>query len=283
MAKSATAQPPEKTRVKPAPKQGNFLLVSLFRLLLLGVSGSLAAIAGMAIAQFYPDKTQEPPLVETALRQSQHWLSQFQPIPQQINQLSSPTPIVPPQASPPGALPSAAAPALPLSSGDRTKLQGEAAALQQRLQAIQQQLGTASPSPGGQFNTQPIVAPAVPSVTATQGKALKVTLPSDALFDATQNSLRPEMSAILDSIISDLQRYPGATIQIAAHVDEQGTVDADRARTFEQSRAVKQYLASKLPNYQWVAIGYGHSRPLADNKAEADRQRNRRVEITVSP
>jgi OmpA-OmpF porin, OOP family len=277
MAKSATAQPPEKMRVKPAPKPGNFLLVSLFRLLLLGVSGSLAAIAGMAIAQFYPDKTQEPPLVETALRQSQHWLSQFQPIPQQINQLSSPTPIEPPQASPSGAS------ALPLSSGDRTKLQGEAAALQQRLQAIQQQLGTGSPSPGGQFNTQPIVAPAVPSVTATQGKALKVTLPSDALFDATQNSLRPEMSAILDSIISDLQHYPGATIQVAAHVDEQGTVDADRARTFEQSRAVKQYLASKLPNYQWVAIGYGHSRPLAENKVETDRQRNRRVEITVAP
>jgi OmpA-OmpF porin, OOP family len=279
MAKSATAQPPEKTRVKPAPKQGNFLLVSLFRLLLLGVGGSLAAIAGMAIAQFYPDKTQEPPLVETALRQSQHWLNQFKPIPQQISQLSSPTPIVPPQAAP------GAAPALPLSNGDRTKLQGEAAALQQRLQTIQQQLGNASPSPSGQFNTQPIVAPAAPSVTAsvtaTQGQALKVTLPSDALFDATQNSLRPEMGVILDSIVSDLQRYPGATIQIAAHVDEQGTVDADRARTFEQARAVKQYLSSKLPNYQWVAIGYGHSRPLAENKAEADRQRNRRVEITL--
>jgi OmpA-OmpF porin, OOP family len=93
--------------------------------------------------------------------------------------------------------------------------------------------------------------------------------------------LRSEASIVLDSIMADLQRYPGAAIRVAAHVDGQG--DGDQARSFEQAKAVKQYLADKLGNnYQWVAIGYGHSRPLVDKNA-ADRQRNRRIEITLDP
>jgi outer membrane protein OmpA-like peptidoglycan-associated protein len=119
-----------------------------------------------------------------------------------------------------------------------------------------------------------------------------VTLPSDTLFDSTQTSLRPESLAILDSLIGDLQRYPVATIRVSAHVDEQGTVEADRSLSFEQAQAVKQYLTSKLgKNYQWVAIGYGHSRPLAGSPSpgnssplpQSDRQRNRRIEIALDP
>jgi OmpA-OmpF porin, OOP family len=267
MAKTATAQPPGKTPTQPASRRENFLLVSLFRLLLLGVGGTLAAFLGMAIAQFYPDKTQAPPLVETALRQSQNWLNQVQ---QKVPQLSQPA------ASP------VPAPASPLSNTDRTQLEQEAAAIQQRLQSIQQQLGS-SPAPGGgQFNTQPMVAsPVTPSVT-TKNQALMVTLPSDALFDASQTSLRPEISVILDTVLGDLQRYPGTAIQVAAHVDQKGTADADRALTFTQAKAVKLYLSSKLPNAKWTAIGYGHSRPLSSGNG-GDKQRDRRIEITVNP
>lgn len=277
MAKTVTVQSPKKTSPKPPPKRENFLLVSLFRLLLLGVGGTLAAFVGMAVAHFYPGNTQEPPLVETALRQTQNWLGRVK---QQVPQLSQSASPLPPS---PLSSPSSS----PLSTTDRTKLEQEAAAIQQRLQNIQQQLG-GSPAPGGQplsgqFNTQPMVAsPITPSVT-TKNQALMVTLPSDALFDASQTSLRPEISIILDTVLGDLQRYPGAAIQVAAHVDQKGTADADRALTFTQAKAVKLYLSSKLPNAKWTAIGYGHSRPLAENTNESDKQRNRRIEITLNP
>jgi outer membrane protein OmpA-like peptidoglycan-associated protein len=277
MAKTATAQPP-KTPPKPAPRRENFLLVSLFRLLLLGVGGTLAAFVGMAIAHFSPSTAQEPPLVEIALRRTQNWFTQVK---QQLPQAPQSAPVSPtasPATSPTGS--PAASPTTPLSNADRTKLEQEAAAIQQRLQSIQQQLG----SSGGQFNTQPMVAtPVTPAVTTTENQALMVTLPSDTLFDKTQTSLRPEISVILDTVLADLQRYPGAAIQVAAHVDQQGTEAVDRALSFSQAKAVKLYLASKLPNAQWTAVGYGHSRPLAENANESDRQRNRRIEITVKP
>jgi OmpA-OmpF porin, OOP family len=333
MVKSPVTQPSgkvEKRAREPEPNAGNFLLVSIFRLLLLGVSSSLAVLVGMAIAQFYPDNAQEPPIVEKALRQSQNWVNQqkqrFFPTPKASIAPSPIAPVVSPSIAPspidqlPQPSPS------PLSKADRDKLQAElaqlqvqlkrlgdrastletqlgssetAASLEQRLQSIQRQLEPATTSPTSKpFNSQPITAappvtPTVaPTITATQGKALMVTLPSDALFDSTQTSLRPESLAILDSLIRDLQRYPGATVRVSAHVDEQGAVEADRSRSFEQAKAVKQYLTSKLgKDYQWVAIGYGQSRPLAGNTSpgdplrvsQGDRQRNRRIEITIDP
>jgi OmpA-OmpF porin, OOP family len=313
MVKSSVTQPSEKVEKrarKSEPDGGNFLLVSFFRLLLLGVSSSLAVLVGMAIAQFYPDKSQEPPIVEKALRQSQNWVNQQKqalfPTPQAS---IAPLPTASTAPSPITQLPQPSA--SPLSKAERDKLQAElaqiqaqlkglgdraatletqlgssetAASLEQRLQSIQRQLEPASPITEP-FNSQPLAAsPVSPTSTTTQGKALIVTLPSDALFDSTQTSLRPESLAILDSLISDLQRYPGATVRVSAHVDEQGADEADRARSFEQAKVVKQYLTSKLgENYQGVAIGYGHSRPVAGNTSQGDRQRNRRIEIAIDP
>lgn len=311
-------QPSERVenRARKSRSTGGFLLVSIFRLLLLGVSGSLAVLVGMAIAQFYPDKAQEPPIVEKVLRQSQNWVNRQKqaifPTPQPSIALPSTAPIASPNQLP-------QPPASPLSKADRDKLQAElaqiqaqlkglgdraatletqlgssetAASLEQRLQSIQQQLEPTRPSPT-QPNSQPTAVPSgSPTFAATQGQALIMTLPSDTLFDSTQTSLRPESLTILDSLISDLQRYPGATVRVAAHVDEQGAVEADRSRSFEQAKAVKQYLASKLgEKYQWVAIGFGHSRPLAGNTSQGDpsqvsqgdRQRNRRIEIAIDP
>jgi OmpA-OmpF porin, OOP family len=315
MVKSSVTQSSEKVETrarKSEPNGGNFLLVSFFRLLLLGVSSSLAVLVGMAIAQFYPDKAQEPPIVEKALRQAQNWVNQQKqalfPTPQAS---IAPLPTASIAPSPITQLPQPSA--SPLSKADRDKLQAElaqiqaqlkglgdraatletqlgssetAASLEQRLQSIQRQLEPASPSPVTEpFNSQPLAAPSVsPTVTATEGKSLIVTLPSDALFNSTQTSLRPESLAILDSLISDLQRYPGATVRVSAHVDEQGADEADRSRSFEQAKAVKQYLTSKLgETYQGVAIGYGHSRPVAGNTSPGDRQRNRRIEIAIDP
>jgi OmpA-OmpF porin, OOP family len=252
MVKSPITQPSAPVeKHQPKQKRENFLLVSIFRILLLGVSGGLAALVGMAIAQFYPDTAQEPPIVEKALRQSQNWINQ-----QKQTFFPQPQPSVAPVASP------SIAPS-PINT-----------------------LPPASPSSQAEpFNSQPIVAPppaAAPPVVA--GKPLIVTLPSDVLFDASQTSFSPNSSFILDSLIGDLQQYPGATIRVAAYVDEQGGVEADRARSFGQAKAVKQYLASKLgENYQWVAIAYGHSRPIVGNGTPLDRQRNRRIEIAIDP
>jgi outer membrane protein OmpA-like peptidoglycan-associated protein len=82
----------------------------------------------------------------------------------------------------------------------------------------------------------------------------------------------------------DLQRYPGAAIQVSAHTDRQDTDTNAQHRSLEQAKAVQQYLSTQLDsNVHWVTIGYGHSRPLVASDSLENRQRNRRIEILIKP
>ncbi|MEM9540447.1 MAG: OmpA family protein [Cyanobacteria bacterium P01_E01_bin.42] len=152
------------------------------------------------------------------------------------------------------------------------------ASLDTRLQAIKQKI-QALPSPA---STASGAANAISQVKKPlPGDKLKVTLPSDLLF-ASPGELSPEGSLILDAIITDLTKYKGATIRIAAHTDASNSPSQSRELSFQLARMVEQYLASSLRgNYRWVSIGYGQTRPLVANNTDGNRQRNRRIEIAV--
>jgi len=308
MTQSSTSQasdlPKQRPVKRPSPGRGRSFLTFIFRLLLLGVSGSLAALLGIVVAQFYPGQIQEPPLVEKFMQGSQSLWRSVTRLPATWNNPASPSPVT--SSSPstettspsPSDSPQLPAPPAPLSEADRQRIQTEltqlqtelqqttdrsaaATVIQQRLQALQQQLNPGS----GNTATEPdqnFIAPS--TSTIANGELLKVTLPSDALFDSDQVTLRPTTTAILDSIVTDLQRYPGATIRVAGHTDSQGAAAADRDRSFQQANAVLQYLSGKLDDsYRWVAVGYGSTEPLEENTSTINRQRNRRIEIVIDP
>lgn len=308
MTQSSTSQaselPKQRPAKRPSPGRGRSFLTFIFRLLLLGVSGSLAALLGIVLAQFYPGQIQEPPLVEKFMQSSQALWRSVTRLPATWN---NPTPASPVASSPsgtgvaspsPSVSPQLPAPPAPLSEADRQRVQTEltqlqtelqqttdrsvaAAAIQERLQALQQQLNPNATSAATESD-QGLIAPS--TSTIANGELLKVTLPSDALFNTDQVTLRPATTAILDSIVTDLQRYPGATIRVAGHTDSQGAADADRDRSFQQANAVLQYLSEKLDDsYRWVAVGYGSNEPLEENTSTINRQRNRRIEIAIDP
>ncbi|MGL5065631.1 MAG: OmpA family protein, partial [Microcoleus sp.] len=115
------------------------------------------------------------------------------------------------------------------------------------------------------------------------GQALMVTLPSDVLFDTASISLRPGTNAILDNLVADLRNYEGATVRVSGHTDDAGEQVDNRNLSFARAQAVAKYLSYALPQkYHWVAIGYGESRPSISNSTDANRQRNRRIEVAIS-
>lgn len=122
-----------------------------------------------------------------------------------------------------------------------------------------------------------------PSSPLSEGQnALMVTLPSDVLFEAGGTNFRPQSQLLLDNIVSDLQQHPNATIRIAAHTDDQEDGTTNRLRSLSQAQAIQQYLAESLGNqHHWSIVGYGQSRPLAPNDSAENRQRNRRIEISI--
>lgn len=305
--KSARKSNPPATPAPRSPRGGLRVLTLIFRLLLLTVGGSCAWVLGMLAAQVYPSSVVEVPLTEQLLRQVRgsvpgtKRLSTPSPAPE-IPSPTSPTP------SPQSSLSPAQRERLQI---DLRQLQGELNALIGRTAALETQLGTSRPTeslekrldlmsqqlaapvsvasptpPLPTVGSRPSPTPEVPSVEnpVFSGEALMVTLPSDVLFDANSSALRSGTNVILDNLVADLRNYQGATVRVAGHTDDGGDAKDNQNLSFARAQAVMQYLSETLGDqYHWMVLGYGEGRPSVDNNSETNRQRNRRIEVAITP
>jgi outer membrane protein OmpA-like peptidoglycan-associated protein len=310
MVKSAATQGTEPTpkrvkRVKkPASGRGRFWLVTFYRLFLLGLGGSVAALVGVSAAQLFPDPTQETPLVTQLVNRSESLFTEVQRLPQTWLGLEEPEPARPVSAA--AAFPQMSSPVdRPITEPDRQQLQADLTQLQQdfqqlsdratqlesrvgnttppvpledRIQLLQQQL-----APDQATTVNPMALTLQPTTTSESEGLLIITLPTDALFDPGQQVLRPGTGAILSALTEELKRYPNALIRVSGYTDEQGSEASNRSRSFEQAKAIQLQLAQKLDQgYDWVVLGYG-SQASADNNSPSQHQQNRRIEITIEP
>lgn len=285
--------PPPKRSDRPvADNPLRSLLVLIFRLLLLGVGGTIAGLLGVLVAQFYPaPRTEEPPLLEQFLQRTSDLRGTRQPVP--IAETASPIASAPPLSTP--VVP-------PLNPTDRQQVQTEVAALQTQLAslgdrtaALEARVGLPPSTAAIESRLQTIAQQLQPAAAASPASPtlavpppapdvdrLGVTLPIDALF--TGESLRPESQILLNTVVGELQRYPNSAILVAAHSDAAENAAQARARSFAQAQAIVRSLEATLgDSYHWVAVGYGQTEPIAPNDTAANRQRNRRIEIGIFP
>ncbi len=111
----------------------------------------------------------------------------------------------------------------------------------------------------------------------------------DLLFDSAKADLQPRgYDAIEKAAMAIRHRYPDSLIIIAGHTDDQklgkGAKFTDNQQlSLARAQAVMNYLvrngmdASKLS-----VVGYGDTKPIADNATPEGRAKNRRVELVVS-
>lgn len=117
-----------------------------------------------------------------------------------------------------------------------------------------------------------------------QDNNIILTMPDAITFDFGQATVKPQFYGVLNSLANTLNQFPETRIQIAGHTDNIGS-DASNLRLSQQrANSVRTYMASKGVNAQRMqAVGYGESRPIADNSSDYGRAQNRRVEITLIP
>jgi len=186
-----------------------------------------------------------------------------------------------------------------LTSQSNQPLAARVQPLQTRIQTIQSRLSAFTvDSPVVAGSTHSLTTPTTnsstsftsptssmsPAAAPAASQSLLVTFPSDVLFDAGQVTLRSGSDAILSSIVTDLQSFPTASIQVSAYTDGQSSPELARERSLEQAKAVRQYLSQQLgTEVHWVAIGQGQNQPLVPEDSAESRQRNRRIEIAIQP
>ena len=111
----------------------------------------------------------------------------------------------------------------------------------------------------------------------------------DLLFDSGKDVLLQKGYDAIQKTAAAIQRkYPDSLIIIAGHTDNQklgnGAKFADNQKlSLARAQAVMDYLVKNGVNGQKLSvIGYGDTKPIADNNTPAGRAKNRRVELVVS-
>jgi outer membrane protein OmpA-like peptidoglycan-associated protein len=107
---------------------------------------------------------------------------------------------------------------------------------------------------------------------------------SNVVFETNRAELKPGAMQDLNNLATFLRQHPDRQVMIEGHTDDTGTAEYNRQLSEERANAVRDYLVRNgVAASQVQTHGYGESYPVATNATESGRQRNRRVDIVVSP
>lgn len=136
----------------------------------------------------------------------------------------------------------------------------------------------------GQLASLPAPEQAPPGWTAVPGGAM-TSIEENLLFPSGKAALRPEARKTLDQLVSTLtSQYPDKDILVFGHTDNQpirkSGWDDNWQLSTERALAVVRFLGEHgIEHARLLAAGAGEHWPRAKNDSDANRQRNRRVEI----
>jgi OOP family OmpA-OmpF porin len=129
----------------------------------------------------------------------------------------------------------------------------------------------------------PAPAPAlvvVPVQTATQQYCSIL----DFQFEINQDDIQREEKEKFAVVATFLNKYPDTTAVIEGHTDNVGTPEDNLKLSQRRADSVVSYLVNELhiAPARLKAVGYGDTRPIADNATEAGKRLNRRIGAVIA-
>ncbi|WP_051568711.1 OmpA family protein [Crocinitomix catalasitica] len=112
------------------------------------------------------------------------------------------------------------------------------------------------------------------------------TVLSDAIrglvFETGSDAIAGSSFTAIDKVVALMEANPDHKLIINGHTDNIGGWLPNQWLSHKRARSVKAYLADKgIEKNRINAVGYGQSKPIADNATEEGRQKNRRVEFRI--
>lgn len=103
-------------------------------------------------------------------------------------------------------------------------------------------------------------------------------------FNTGKADLLPSSFKILESTVKGLQKFDTVRVEISGHTDTDGGLEYNDKLSQARAESVRNYLIKKgIAESRITAVGYGYSRPRANNNTPQGKAQNRRIEIMIIP
>jgi outer membrane protein OmpA-like peptidoglycan-associated protein len=117
-----------------------------------------------------------------------------------------------------------------------------------------------------------------------EGDTIRLQAPDNITFDINRAEVKSQFRPVLDQLGRSIQQFPGTLVQVEGHTDSTGSVSYNQTLSENRAASVRSYLIQRgVDRERMYAVGYGVTRPIADNSTPAGRAQNRRVEILIVP
>lgn len=114
-------------------------------------------------------------------------------------------------------------------------------------------------------------------------EGVKLTVPERVLFDFDKFTLKPEAKEVLTVVADVIRRVGPRVILVTGYTDNIGSEVYNLRLSLQRAQSVADYLmyCEGIDPEKFKIEGKGEADPIADNRTELGRAKNRRVEITI--
>jgi outer membrane protein OmpA-like peptidoglycan-associated protein len=99
-------------------------------------------------------------------------------------------------------------------------------------------------------------------------------------FDTGKYDIKPESVGTIGQIAALLKAHPTLKVSIEGHTDNVGTPQSNKTLSTQRAKSVMDAVVQKgIAATRMTSVGWGQEKPIADNRSEEGKTKNRRVEI----
>ena len=163
--------------------------------------------------------------------------------------------------------------------------------LEQEIQRLENQLGTQSARLAAQEERRRKVRQIEAMFDAgeaqvfTQGQSVLIR-PIGLVFPSGSAQIQTQYFALLRKIQDSIRLFPNSLIVVEGHTDSFGGDEINLSLSRQRAEAVREYLLANLGDISAAdvqPVGFGESRPVANNETVEGRAKNRRIDLVIRP
>ena len=119
----------------------------------------------------------------------------------------------------------------------------------------------------------------------TQGQNVLVR-PIGLIFASGSAQIESEYFALLRKVQDAIRAFPNSKVVVEGHTDSFGSDETNLTLSRDRAEAVRKYLLANMRDLSpddVEFVGFGESRPVANNETVEGRAKNRRIDLVIRP